>query len=197
MLFSFQTAKLPIFSVALLKARRWLLITGLALLAFLYIFISRVFPLVAEVLSLADERRESRAQIAPANDWEITAQQLQQEKARLNQKIENLVYRQNQDAQLSGILTTLHTAAQAQELALQVIKPQPVKTFERHLELPIQLELTARFINALETAPTIIKIEKLKMSSSGLAASALQAQMTIVVYFVTQTASSEFSVAKK
>jgi len=185
-----QVETRPVFSAHTLKARRWLIVSVLTLLAFLYIFISQVLPLAANVLSLANDRRASREQIAQAQDWEIASQQLQREKARLNQKIESLVYSQNQDTQLSGILTPLHTAAKAQEIALQVIKPQPVKTFERHLELPIQLELTtrfhalARFINALETSPTIIKIEKLKMSSSGLAASALQVQMTIVVYYL-------------
>lgn len=190
MLLSSQTEKLPIFLVATLKTRRGLIVSALALLAFLYILISQVLPLAAGVLALAQDLRASREQIAQARDWEIASRQLQREKAGLKQKIENLVYSQNQDTQLSGILTALHIAAQAQEIVLQVIKPQPAKTFERHLELPIQLELNtrfhalARFINALETSPIIIKIDKLKMSSSGLAANALQVQMTIVVYFV-------------
>jgi Tfp pilus assembly protein PilO len=84
----------------------------------------------------------------------------------------------------------LSGAAKAHDVGILTFKPQAIKTYPRHVELPIQLEMAAcfhalgQFINTLETTSAVIKLERLQMASKAMASNLLHVQMTAVVYYI-------------
>jgi Tfp pilus assembly protein PilO len=87
-------------------------------------------------------------------------------------------------------LATINEAARDRDIVLLAIKPQAAKTHEKHVELPIQLEVSGgyhalgHFINRLETAATVIKLVRLKINAPEMTSTELKAQMTVVVLYL-------------
>ncbi len=179
-----------------LDARRWLAMTILALLWFAYAMVSQVLPSSIGLVQIYRALRDNRHKLAEAESWQDKALAIGRKNAKIKTEIAQLVFSKGQDSQVSKILAFLSQAAKAHGVSILTFKPQAIKTYPRHVELPIQLEMTAhfhaqgQFINTLETASSVVKLEKLQMASKAMASNRLHVQMTVVVYYVAPAASS-------
>jgi Tfp pilus assembly protein PilO len=179
-----------------LGARRWLVMMIIAMLLFAYAMVSQVMPSSFELVQIYHALRENRQKLAEAESWQDKAHAIGRKNEKIKTEIAQLVFSKGRDSQVSKILAFLSQAAKAHGVSILTFKPQAIKTYPRHIELPIQLEMTAhfhalgQFINSLETASTVIKLERLQMASKAMASNRLHVQMTAVVYYVAATASS-------
>jgi Tfp pilus assembly protein PilO len=179
-----------------LVARRWQVITILAMFLFAYAMVSQVIPSSLELVRIFHTLRDNRQKLADAARWPRMANAVKHKNEKIKTEISQLVFSKEQDSQVSNIVAFLSQAAKAHDVGILTFKPQMIKTHPRHVELPIQLEMTAhfhamgQFINTLETAPAVIKLERLQMASKAMASNRLHVQMTTVVYYVAPAASS-------
>jgi Tfp pilus assembly protein PilO len=179
-----------------LAARRWVVITGLAMALFAYAVVSEVIPLSMDLLHVHRATMENQQRISEAETWQSHGAAIKRKREKMKSEMAQLVFSRGRDSQVSKILAILSQTAQEREINILALKPQAIKTYQRHVELPIQLEVTGhfhalgRFTNALETAATVIKLEGLKIVSKEMASEFLHAQMTVVVYYVTPAVSS-------
>jgi Tfp pilus assembly protein PilO len=179
-----------------LDARRWLAMAMLASLLFAYAMVSQVIPSSIELVQIYQAIRDNRHKLAEADEWPRMANAVKRKNEKIKTEIAQLVFSKGQDSHVSKILAFLSQAAKAHGVSVLTFKPQAVKTYPRHVELPIQLEMTAHFhalgwfINTLETASSVIKLETLQMASKEMASDRLHVQMTAVVYYVAPAASS-------
>ncbi|MGH7601806.1 MAG: type 4a pilus biogenesis protein PilO [bacterium] len=186
-----------------LDGHRWLVMTILAMLLCAYAIVSQVMPSSLELVQIYHALRDNRQKLAKADEWPRMANAVKRKNEKVKTEIARLVFSKSQDSQVSNILAFLSQAANAQDAGILTFKPHAVKTYPRHVELPIQLEMTAhfhalgQFINTLETATSVIKLERLQMLSKEMASNRLHVQMTVVVYYVAPTASSVETAARR
>jgi Tfp pilus assembly protein PilO len=179
-----------------LDDHRWLVMTILAMLLFAYAMVSQVLPSSFELVQIYHAQRDNRQKLAEADKWPRIANAVERKNEKIKTEIAQLVFSKGQDSQVSKIFAFLSQAAKAHDVSILTFMPQAIKTYPRHVELPIQLEMTAhfhalgRFINTLETASAVIKLERLQMASKAMASNRLHVQMTAVVYYVAPAASS-------
>ncbi len=179
-----------------LDDHRWLVMTILAVLLFAYAMVSQIIPSSLELVQIYHALRDNRQKLAEAGSWRDKALAIGRKNEKFKTELAQLVFSKGQDSQVSKILAFLSQAAKTHDAGILTFKPQAIKTYPRHVELPVQLELTAhfhalgQFINTLETASSVIKLERLQMASKEMASSRLRVQMTAVVYYVAPAASS-------
>jgi Tfp pilus assembly protein PilO len=179
-----------------LDDHRWLVMTILALLLFAYAMMSQVIPSSLALVQIYHALRDNRQKLAEADKWPRMANAVKHKNEKIKTEIAQLVFNKGQDSQVSKILALLSETAKAYDVRILTFKPQAIKAYPRHVELPIQLEMTTHFhalgefITALETASAVIKLERLQMAAKEMASNRLHVQMTAVVYYVAPTASS-------
>ncbi len=173
-----------------LDDHRWLVMTMLASLLFAYAMVSQVIPSSLELVRIYHALRDNRQTLADADKWPRITNAVKRKNEKIKTEIAQLVFSKGRDSHVSKILAFLSQAAKAHDVGILTFKPQAIKTYPRHVELPIQLEMTThfhalgQFINTLETAPAVIKLERLQMASKEMASNRLHVQMTVVVYYV-------------
>jgi Tfp pilus assembly protein PilO len=173
-----------------LDDHRWLVMTTLAVLLFAYAMVSQVLPSSIELVQMYHARRDNRQKLADAESWQDKALAIGRKNEKIKTEIAQLVFSKGRDSQVSNIVAFLSEAAKAHDVGILTFKPQAIKTYPRHVELPIQLEMAAcfhalgQFINTLETTSAVIKLERLQMASKAMASNLLHVQMTAVVYYI-------------
>jgi Tfp pilus assembly protein PilO len=171
-----------------LDDHRWLVMAILTMLLFAYAMVGQVLPSSLELVRIYHALRDNRQKLAEADKWPHIANALERKNEKIKTEIAQLVFSKGQDSQVSNIVAFLSQAAKAHDVGILTFKPQAIKAYPRHVELPIQLEMTAhfhalgQFINTLETASSVIKLERLQMTSKEMASTRLHVQMTAVVY---------------
>ncbi len=174
-----------------LEEYRWRVFMIAALLLVVFAIFNQIIPLGAEVWQIYGAIKENQQKVENADEWRANAVRIKNEYKRTKLQMDELVIGQGNANQLSRILAFVEKAARERGLRILSAKPQALRTYERHIELPLQLELTANFhglgyfLNALETAATgVIKVENMKVQSKDLMARSQTAQLMLVVYYL-------------
>jgi Tfp pilus assembly protein PilO len=175
----------------LLDRHRWRVFMACANCFFIFTLFDRIIPLCDEVFQLYQAVEDNQQKIANVDELQANAHRAKEKYEKIKLQIDELVFNQGQGNRLSTMLAFIDHAAREHGVGLQSVKPQTVKAYERHVELPVQLELSARFhalgrfLNALEAATaSVIKIENLKMQSKTMTSNTLDARITLVVYYL-------------
>jgi len=173
-----------------IKDHRWYTYALLSSLFFLYVFISHIIPLYREIDYTKRTIRSNQQRVAQTQDYQISYDRLLEGNKQIQNQIEQLVFSQKQDAQLSATINFLSQSAQAKSIELSSIVPQEAVQIIQHIELPIELKMTTqfhrlgRFINAVETSEPVIKIEAITIRVQSMTSTLLNAEMTLIVYYL-------------
>ena len=176
----------------LIKEHRWLVLSVASGLLFVIIFFSHIVPSAGEILELRRRIQKCHEKITSVDTGSLEHQRIEKNKLAVKDKIEEFVFNQNQDSHMPQLLAFLMQCAKEKDVCILQIQPKQPKKEKRHVEVPIQLILTARFhrlgafINAIETSKPIIKVEVVSMTSKKMISNMLNVEMTLVVYYLGQ-----------
>lgn len=175
----------------ILEEHRWRVFIVTAMLLFVLTVFMQIIPLCAEVWQIYGAIKENQHKVENADEWRANAARIKDEYQRTKLQIDELVIGQGKANQLSRILAFVEKAAREHSLCILSVKPQTLRTYERHIELPLQLELTTNFhglvhfLNALEAATTsVTKVENVKVQSKDLTSHVQITQLMLVVYYL-------------
>lgn len=174
----------------LISDRIGTLIQAIGILVFCMITISYTLPLVGEIWSLHQDNQKKINSINKSNESQRNLSLVDSARIKIRQQIDQLVFSNNQESQLSKILSFLSLSAKENKIDLLTVKPNEPQQFDRHVELSIQISLTAtyhglgRFISAIENASYITKVEKLTISTKTIISKKLDAEILFVFHFL-------------
>lgn len=177
----------------MLEENKWLLFAAACTLLFLIVIFEEIVPTIKEISEMQQSTQAIREKISRAATWHLSSEQVSHRIDSLQAQIETLVLSQDQEMQISRILKFLHQASKKNNVRIITIKPQESRTFTGHVELPLELELRSRyhdlgrFLNAVETATIIAKVEYLHTQSEKMTSTQLAVALKLVIYYLEQT----------
>lgn len=177
-----------------IKEHRWVTYAVLGSLFFFYVLIIHIVPLYREIQDTRKTIQNNQQRVAQAQDYQVSYERILESTKRIKDQIEQLVFSQTQDTQLSATIKFLSQSASLKGIELSSIRPQEIVQTSQHIELPIELSMTtqfhklARFINVIETSEPIIKIESLTLHAQDMTSTQLNVEMTLIVYYLERTA---------
>ncbi len=176
-----------------IKDHHWYTYAVLGSLFFFYILIIQIVPLYREIQNTRRTIQNNQQRVTQTQDYQISYDRLLENNKRIQNQIEQLVFSQKQDAQLSTTIEFLSRSAKAKGIDLSSIKPQEAIQTKQRIEFPIELSMTTqfhrlgRFINTLETSEPVIQIKALKIRAQSMTSTLLNGEMTLIVYYLGKT----------
>ena len=174
-----------------LKEHRWKLFLILSVLFFAYAFVEFVVPTASSVIYVWNKTKEYHRKISQVHKEDTTDYyQLKKKKKKLQKEIQEFVFNQNQQTHLSNILSFLSQSARKEGVRILSIKPQSAAKVKKHIELPIEVDVTTkfhrlgRFLNNIETSDSIIRVKSIDITAKNITSNILYTKIILVVYYL-------------
>jgi len=171
---------------------RWRTLIFFSLVGAVLIIFFRITPDVMKIIEIQKQLHKSKLRIREAIRVEQNLGQIEQRQQEIKKQIENTVFDENQETQLSTILQQISRAASAEEVRVERMKPGVVERKPTHVELPLELDVSCRyhpigrFLNRLETSQPVMKVKTVAIQAESIVSSRLDARIHVLVFYLEQ-----------
>lgn len=184
---------------ALLRRRRWVMTavvsTGVLIVLVWWVLLPR---LSSAYRSFQDWQRQ-RERIQSAAEWESQLARLEDEKQRLQRRLDSLFVSLPEGDRMSVVLDVVQKHAERGGIELRQVRPRAKVTFDTYEELPLDVVLTgryhsiARFVDRIEQSQYLMKVDEVALRSEDMLSDTLQVQirLNLVTLRTQETLSSE------
>ncbi|MBD3288911.1 type 4a pilus biogenesis protein PilO [candidate division KSB1 bacterium] len=176
--------------IDLYHLKKWMIYLCCFLLLLLWALLSSLFPQAVQTFRIANEIRINNQRVKQVENWGMTVQRLEVENKKLTSVLQEIQLQAPQDDELSYILNFFSEAAKTSKVSFLSIEPQETEHNPQYRVIPFHVQLTgsyhhlAKFLNIIETAKSVVKIDQLNIKTKGLIENELLVTMKISVYYL-------------